>query len=178
MNSQPPLIGFCAWSGTGKTTLIEQLIPLFTAQGVRVAVIKHTHHNFDIDQRGKDSYRFRAAGATQVVLASNQRIVSMLETPDQAEACLAGALAHIEAHQFDLIIVEGFKYEAFPKIELHRPALQKPLMYSDDASIIALATDTAFTPPETNTSLPHLNLNNPREIVDFITRYFSLPLND
>lgn len=174
IKSHTPILGFCAWSGTGKTTLIEQLIPLLNAKGLRVALIKHTHHHFDMDQQGKDSYRFRKAGAQQVVLASSQRIVSLLETPNQTEAKLESILAHIQVNQCDLILVEGFKHEALPKIELHRPALQKPLLYPEDPSIIALASDFKCDLTNSPNALPFLDLNKPVEIADFIIQYFAL----
>jgi len=162
-----PLIGFCAYSGTGKTTLLTRLIPLLTAKGLRVAAVKHTHHVIDFDQPGKDSYRMREAGAQQVVLASHQRIISMQECPaDQPEALLTDALRSIPANITDLVLVEGFKHEPYPKIELHRPSLGKPLMFPADGSIIAVATDdlTLEIPPH----LVRLNLNQPHAIAEFL----------
>ncbi len=162
-----PVLGFCAYSGTGKTTLLTQLIPLLKQQGLRLAVIKHTHHVIDLDKPGKDSYRMREAGAQQVVLASHQRLISLQEKPQQdGEANLADALACINPLETDLVLVEGFKHADFAKIELHRPSLAKPLMYPDDANIIAVATDA----PELVLA-PHLSkldLNQPAALAAFI----------
>jgi len=168
LEGQVPLLGFCAYSGTGKTTLLTQLIPLLKAAGLRIAVVKHTHHVIDLDKPGKDSYRMREAGAQQVVLASHQRIISMREVGGcrQREASLADAISGIMAANVDLILVEGFKHEAFPKIELHRPSLGKPLMFLTDGNVIALATDDAAL--EVPAHLPRLDLNQPETVVDFI----------
>jgi len=164
-----PLLGFAAWSGTGKTTLLEQLVPLLVARGLRVAVVKHAHHDFDIDVPGKDSYRMRKAGARQVMVASRRRWALVTEHDDgRAEPRLAELLPQLDHAQLDLILVEGFKHEAIPKIELHRPALGKPLLYPDDPQVIAVATDAplASAPP-----LPLLNLNTPEEVADFVLDY-------
>jgi molybdopterin-guanine dinucleotide biosynthesis protein MobB len=140
---------------------------LLTAEGLRIAVVKHTHHVIDLDKPGKDSYRMREAGAQQVVLASHQRIISMQEIGgSQREASLADAISSIPAATTDLILVEGFKHEAYPKIELHRPSLGKPLMFPTDGSIVAVATDDpalSIPPP-----LTRLDLNQPDTIVAFI----------
>ncbi len=164
-----PLIGLCAYSGTGKTTLMRQLIPLLKKHRLHIAVIKHAHHNFDIDHPGKDSYEFRRAGAEQVAVASNKRIAWIKEYRDQNnEPVLADALTILDSNLLDLVIVEGFKREAFPKIELHRSCLGKPLLYKNDKNIIALASDTALT--ETDTP-PLLDLNKADEIAQFILNY-------
>ena len=167
LEGQIPLLGFCAYSGTGKTTLLTQLIPQLNAAGLRVAVVKHTHHVIDLDQPGKDSYRMREAGAQQVVLASHRRIISMQEMPSHTrEASLADAVSSIRAEHTDLILVEGFKHEAYPKIELHRPSLGKPLIFPTDGNVIAIATDEANFPVPAH--LPVLNINQPAVIVRFI----------
>ena len=164
-----PVIGVCAYSGTGKTTLITRLIPLLNQRNLRIGVVKHAHHNFDIDHPGKDSYEFRQAGATEVAVASKKRIAWIQERKDQDdEPVLSDALSILDTNNLDLVIVEGFKHESFPKIELHRASLGKPLMYPHDASIIALASDTSVTltaPPEL------LNLNQVNEIAEFIIAY-------
>lgn len=168
LEGRVPLLGFCAYSGTGKTTLLTQLIPLLTAAGLRIAVVKHTHHAIDLDQPGKDSYRMREAGAQQVILASHQRIISIREMGGkrQREASLADAISGILPENVDLILVEGFKHEPYPKIELHRPSLGKPLMFPNDGNVIALATDEpTLTAPAT---LPTLDLNQPEQIAAFI----------
>ncbi|MFO7603418.1 MAG: molybdopterin-guanine dinucleotide biosynthesis protein B, partial [Gammaproteobacteria bacterium] len=135
-----PVLGFAAWSGTGKTTLLEQLIPLLTRRGLRIGMIKHAHHNFDIDQAGKDSYRLRQAGAQQMLIASQRRWALMVETPQQhTDPDLQYLIDQLDARRLDLILVEGFKHVAFDKIELHRRATGKALMYPQDHSIIAIA---------------------------------------
>ncbi len=167
--SPVPLVGFVAPSGTGKTTLLKQVIPLLRAQGLRLALIKHTHHQFDIDTPGKDSYELRHAGAEQVMVASRHRWALMVETPQQTEdPQLDHLLSCLDSDTPDLILVEGFRHEAIPKIELHRPALQHPLLYPADPNIIAIASDTAL---EINAALPVLDLNNPAAIADFILAY-------
>ncbi len=164
----PPLLAFVAASGTGKTTLLEQLIPLLRAQGQRLAVIKHTHHDFDIDQPGKDSYRMRAAGAQQVMVASRRRWALLTEHNDQRpEPELAELVQALDRSVLDLILVEGFKHEAVPKIELHRPLLGKPPLFPADPHVIAVACDA---PPAIPTTLPLLDLNSPAEIAAFVLR--------
>lgn len=159
-----PVIGFVAPSGTGKTTLLEQLIPRLGARGLRVGLVKHTHHRFDIDQPGKDSYRLRAAGARQVMVGSRQRWALMTELEEtQPEPSLALLLEQMDQGGLDLILVEGFKHEPFPKIELHRQALGKQPIYSQDRDIVAVATDTPLP-----TDLPQLDINDPDAIVDFL----------
>ncbi len=164
-----PLIGLCAYSGTGKTTLITQLIPILNERNLRVGVVKHAHHNFDIDHPGKDSYEFRQAGAEQVAVASKNRIAWIKELNDQMdEPVLSDALSILDTNGLDLVIVEGFKHENFPKIELYRASLGKPLMCTHDTNIIALATDTDIT----QTPVPQLlNLNQVNEIAEFIIAY-------
>lgn len=165
-HSPVPVLGFVAWSGTGKTTLLEQLIPLLTAHGLRIGLVKHTHHHFDIDQPGKDSYRLRQAGASQVLVGSQGRWALMVEQPErQDETPLNELLEHMLQDQLDLILVEGFKHETFPRIELHRTAFGKPLMYPSDQGIIAIAVDNpvTFTAP-----LPVLDINQPEQMADFV----------
>lgn len=168
MKAQPiPMVGVCAWSGTGKTTLIQQLIPLLRAQGLRLAIIKHAHHKVELDQVGKDTYLFTQAGAEQVILASNKSRAVMHEPPEQTEASLAKALTLVNQAQTDLILVEGFKHEAFPKIELHRPSLGNPLLFPEDPQILAIATDSPLTLPA-NTVVVQLDLKQPTSIAQFI----------
>lgn len=170
-NWTPPILAFVAASGTGKTTLLEQIIPLLRSRGLRIAVIKHTHHDFDLDQPGKDSYRLRAAGAQQVMLASRHRWALLTEHQQLAEPQLAELLAALEQKDLDMILVEGFKHENIDKIEVHRPTLGKPPLYSQDERIIAIACDA---PPTPVTTLPLLDLNNPPTIADFICRHCGL----
>lgn len=160
-----PVFGFAAFSGTGKTTLLRQLIPLLHDAGIRVGLIKHAHHEFDIDQPGKDSYELRKAGAEQVLIASSQRWALMVETPGQPEAQLDVLLGRLDQTALDLILVEGFRHAAFTKIELHRPALGHPLLCEKDNSIIAVASDAPLVLPH---NLPLLDLNNPAAIARFI----------
>jgi len=164
-----PLIGLCAYSGTGKTTLLTQLIPKLKQSGLRIGVVKHAHHNFDIDHPGKDSYEFRQAGAEQVAVASHKRIAWIKEyKSSQDEPVLSDALSSLDLDDLDLVIAEGFKSENFAKIELHRPSLGKPLMCTHDKNIIALATDADVTvTPATQL----LDLNNAHQIAEFIISY-------
>ena len=166
-----PVIGLCAYSGTGKTTLLTQLIPLLKKRNLRIGVVKHAHHKFDIDHPGKDSYEFRQAGAEQVAVASKHRIAWIKEHPDNKdEPVLSDALSVLDSNHLDLVIVEGFKRESFPKIELHRPSLGKPLICTEDKSIIALATDAPVT---TTPTPPLLDLNDINLIADFIIFYIN-----
>jgi len=164
-----PLIGLCAYSGTGKTTLLTQLIPKLKQSGLRIGVVKHAHHNFDIDHPGKDSYELRQAGAEQVAVASHKRIAWIKENPiEKTEPALSDALSALDISDLDLVIAEGFKSENFAKIELHRPSLGQPLICTHDKSIIALATDADVT----LTPAPQLlDLNNVDEIAEFIISY-------
>ncbi len=166
-----PVIGFAAYSGTGKTSLLEKLIPVLRQKGVRVALIKHAHHDFDIDTPGKDSYRLRVAGAVQVLIASSQRSALMTENRQQQEPRLEDLLTRLDSKQTHLILVEGFRHVPFPKIELHRQGLERPWLHTDDDSIIAVASDQ---PVDTGTLLPLLDLNNADEIADFIVEYCEL----
>lgn len=164
-----PLLGFAAYSGTGKTTLLTQLIPLLLQQGIIAGVIKHSHHDFDIDYPGKDSYQLRAAGASPVMIASPYRRALITEFRPHREIGLQEHLAAFPTVGLDLILVEGFRHETFAKIELHRASLEKPLLYPHDANIIAVASDTFL---ETPTHLTRLDLNNPQQIADFILHQF------
>lgn len=163
-----PLLGFCAFgSGIGKTTLLTSLIPELVAAGLRVSVIKHAHHTFDIDQPGKDSYRLRKAGAVQMLLGSKKRWALMTELANSAEEpTLDEFLQHIDGSLVDLILVEGFKNAAIPKIEVYRPSLNKPLLAETDAHIIAIASDGAV-----NSHLPVLDLNNSQAIAQFLLQW-------
>lgn len=166
-----PLLGFAAFSGTGKTTLLEKLIPLLGQAGLRIALIKHAHHDFDTDQPGKDSYRLRKAGAGQVLLASDRRRVLITELPEPVEPGLGELLAQLDRSRLDLVLVEGFRHLAFPKIELHRPALGRPLLFPDDPHILAVASDAVLS---VECPLPLLDLNEPLQIQDFIVRKIAL----
>lgn len=168
--TDPPLLGFAAFSGAGKTTLLTRLIPLLRQEGLRVALIKHAHHRFDIDHPGKDSYELRLAGANPVMVVSRKRRAIIHETPDMdRDVRLADQLEYLPKSNLDLILVEGFKHETFPKIELHRRSMNKPLLFPDDPHIIALACDF---PPVVPCTLPLFDLNQPQQIVDFILNDF------
>ena len=169
-----PVLGFCAHSsGIGKTTLLTLLIPALIAQGLRVSVIKHAHHSFDIDQAGKDSYRLREAGAVQMMIGSKERWALMTElsrTPHhEDEPCLALLLSQMDTSLSDLVLVEGFKHEAIPKIEVHRAEMSTPLLANEDENIIAIATDEAV-----NTSKPQINLNDISAVATFIRQWLKL----
>ncbi|HLA74496.1 MAG TPA: molybdopterin-guanine dinucleotide biosynthesis protein MobB [Gammaproteobacteria bacterium] len=165
-----PLLGFAAYSGTGKTTLLTKLLPLLKAKGVRVGVIKHAHHEFDIDHPGKDSYELRKAGAAQMLVASSQRWALMVEHAHETEPRLDELLGRLIQEELDLILVEGFKHETFPKIELHRAALGHPLLYPDDASIVAVASDQPLT---TVRRITQLDINNETSLLNFILDYMA-----
>ncbi len=164
-----PLLGFAACSGTGKTTLLKALIPLLKARGLKVGAIKHSHHRFEIDKPGKDSFELRAAGANPVMLSSSWRRAIIEELEEEREPHLAEELTHLDLTGRHLILVEGFKQENFPKMELHRPALGHPLLFPDDDSIIAIATDAALSVPP---PIPQFDLNRPELIASFIENEF------
>jgi molybdopterin-guanine dinucleotide biosynthesis protein B len=168
ITNSPPILGFAAFSGTGKTSLLTQLIPILKQHGIRLGVIKHSHHDFEIDQPDKDSFKLRAAGATSVMLVSPHRRAIITEfNPPQANR-LSDQLAAFPSDNLDLILVEGFRDEAIAKIELHRPSLGKPLLYPNDPHIIAIASDQLINTPA---NLPCLDLNQPQAIADFILDY-------
>lgn len=165
----PPILGFAAFSGTGKTNLLTELIPLLKQRGLNIGVIKHSHHDFEIDYPGKDSHRLRAAGATPVMIVSPFRRALITEFQPPREMSLLEQLEAFPVSGVDLILVEGFRHESFAKIELHRPSLGKALLYPGDASIIAIASDQ---PLETPAHLPNLDLNNPAAIAEFVFQNF------
>ncbi|MGR2737250.1 molybdopterin-guanine dinucleotide biosynthesis protein B [Billgrantia sp. Q4P2] len=142
-----PLLGIAAWSGTGKTTLLESLLPRLAARGLRTAVIKHAHHDFDVDQPGKDSHRLRQAGAAPMLVASRARWAMMMETPDQEEANLAQLIEAMRPQRPDLILVEGFKAWPLPKLELYREALGKTLRVAEDPWVKAVASQPPVSVP-------------------------------
>ena len=133
------VFGFAGWSGSGKTTLIERMIPVLVARGHRVSLVKHAHHDFDVDQPGKDSHRHRLAGASEVLVTSTARWALMHELRGAPEMSLAAAIAQLSP--CDIALVEGFKSAPIPKLEVHRPSVGKPLLHPDDRHVVALATD-------------------------------------
>lgn len=155
------VLGLAGWSGSGKTTLMVRLIPALKARGLSVSTVKHAHHRFDVDTPGKDSYRHREAGATEVMVASAHRFALMHELRDAPEPPLTDLLAKMSP--VDLVLVEGFKREGHAKIEVHRADNNKPPLFPDDDAIIAVATDRVM---ETG-ALPRLDLNDVEEIADF-----------
>lgn len=146
------VIGLAGWSGAGKTTLLTRLIPHFKAEGLRVSVIKHAHHHFDVDVPGKDSWRHREAGAAEVLVSSERRWALMHELRGAGEPRLPELLEKLAP--VDLVVVEGFKREPHRKIEVHRAANDKPLLFPDDPGIVGIATDT---PVETRLPTVHLD---------------------
>ncbi len=163
-----PLLGFAAYSGTGKTTLLCKLIPLLTEKGYRIGIIKHTHHNIEIDKPGKDSFELRESGASQIVVASRNRTAIIIEDPSRTkEPELSDALLNLNTDSLDLVLVEGFKHADLAKIELHRDALGKPFLYPDDANIIAIAVDHEMAD---EVPIQVLDINQPQQIADFIEK--------
>lgn len=134
------IIGLAGWSGSGKTTLVTKVIPVLVRRGLKVATVKHAHHEFDTDQPGKDSWLHRQAGATEVAIVSSRRWAIVHELSDEAEPPLVDMLAKLSP--VDLVIVEGFKRHSHPKLEVFRAAVGKPLLHPDDDCIVAIATDT------------------------------------
>ena len=169
ITAKVPLLGLAAYSGTGKTTLLSKIIAIFRQRGLRVGVIKHAHHTFEIDYPGKDSYILRKAGANQVLIGSRRRWALIVDRPQESELYFEEYLENLDQDNLDIILVEGFKPEAIPKIELYRAELNNPYLYLNDSSIIAIATDQA-KPPAAN--LPLLDLNQPDQIADFIIDRF------
>ena len=165
---QKPILGFCAYSGTGKTTLLAQLIPILRDRGIQVGVIKHAHHNLEMDREGKDSFRFRQAGATEVMLASSRRWVLLHENSEEADPDPGELLQRMNLDHLDLVLVEGFKHHVLPKIEIHRPSLGRDMMYPDLPGIIALASDETTSD---NLDIPWLDLNHPEKIAEFIIEW-------
>jgi molybdopterin-guanine dinucleotide biosynthesis protein B len=161
------IFGIAGWSGSGKTTLLEKLIPQFTARGLRVSVIKHAHHGFDIDRPGKDSYRHREAGASEVLLSCNDRWALMHERRNEADVTLDELLARLAP--CDLVLIEGFKQEPVPKLEVYRPENGKPPLFPERSDIVAVASDMALA-----TSLPRLALDDVAGIAEFVMKFLQL----
>lgn len=159
---QKRLIGLAGWSGSGKTTLVERLIPVLTGRGLKVSTIKHAHHAFDIDQPGKDSWVHRQAGATEVLVASANRFALIHELRGAPEPSLDELVARLAPA--DIVIVEGFRHGAHPKIEIFRPELGKPPLHPDDPMIVAVASPK----PIDGLTKPYLPLDDPAAIADFI----------
>ena len=162
------MFGFAGYSGAGKTTLIEQLIPRFVARGLKVSLIKHAHHGFDIDRPGKDSWRHREAGCSEVLLTSNQRWVLMHELRGEREPTLEEQIRLLSP--CDLALVEGYKTnDLIPKLEVYRPSVGKPPIHPEHPNIVAVASDASI-----ETALPLLDINDPDAIAGFIVRFLEL----
>lgn len=161
------IFGFAGYSGSGKTTLIEQLIPLFVQRGLKVSLIKHAHHTFDVDQPGKDSFRHRHAGCTEVLVTSSRRWALMHELRGAPEPGLTEQIERLSP--CDLLLVEGFKHERIPKLEVYRAAVGESLLHPHDANIVAVASDA-----KVETRLPQLDLNAPDNIAAFILKQVGL----
>ncbi|GAB2181462.1 molybdopterin-guanine dinucleotide biosynthesis protein B [Denitratisoma sp. agr-D3] len=164
---QPNVFGLTGLSGSGKTTLITQLVDWFVQRGLKVSTLKHTHHGFDLDSPGKDSWRMRQAGAQEVFLVSNQRLVLMQEFRGEAEPSAAELISRLQP--CDLVLVEGYKRDPLPKIEVHRPSLENPPVWPNNPAVVAVATDAPI-----DTHLPLLDLNNVEQIALFIADYLRL----
>jgi molybdopterin-guanine dinucleotide biosynthesis adapter protein len=162
------VFGFAGWSGSGKTTLIEKVIAHLSANGVRVSLIKHAHHQFDVDHPGKDSHRHRLAGAREVLISSANRWALMHELRGAAELTLAQSIAHFSP--CDLVLVEGYKREAIPKLEVWRAALGKPLLFPTDPSIVALASDDALPSSVREPTFARFGLDSVPQIAEFALR--------
>jgi molybdopterin-guanine dinucleotide biosynthesis protein B len=158
------IIGLAGWSGSGKTTLIKKLIPRLLARGISVSTLKHAHHGFDLDQPGKDSFFHRTAGATEVIISSAKRWAILHELREQPEwdlAALVGKMSPV-----DLVLVEGFKRDAFPKLEIYRIANGKPLIHPEDPHIVAVASDSALP----QAKVPVVDLNDIEAIADLLLK--------
>jgi molybdopterin-guanine dinucleotide biosynthesis protein B len=164
----PPVLGFAARSGTGKTTLLKRLIPLLSGQGLRVGLIKHAHHDVEPDVAGKDSYELRKAGACQVLLASHRRWALYTELDEPREPNLFEALERMDCSTLDLILVEGFRQAPIPKIELHRAELGREPFFPVDPHVVAVATDRSVS---VATDLPLLDINHPEAVAAWVLRW-------
>ncbi|QDX81026.1 molybdopterin-guanine dinucleotide biosynthesis protein B [Denitratisoma sp. DHT3] len=161
------VFGICGYSGSGKTTLLEAVIALMTNRGLKVSLVKHAHHGFDIDRPGKDSWRHREAGAGEIALITDKRWVLMHEARNEEPPRLDDILRRMSP--CDLVLLEGFKRAAHPKIEVHRPILGKPPVWTEDCDIVAVASDAAIDCP-----LPRLDLNDPEQVAGFILEHVGL----
>jgi len=156
------VLGIAGWSGAGKTTLLTKLIPLFVSRGLRVATLKHAHHAFDVDQPGKDSYEHRKAGASEVIISSARRWAQMHEIGDGAEATLPELLMKLSP--CDLVLVEGFKSERHPKLEVFRESVGKAPLHPQDELIVAIASDK----PISGIAIPCVDLNDIPAVADVV----------
>ena len=163
------MIGLAGWSGSGKTTLITKVLPVLIGRGLKVSTLKHAHHGFDLDQPGKDSFMHRAAGASEVIISSAKRWAVLHELRDEPEWDMPALLQKIAP--VDLVLVEGYKRESFPKIEIYRATNGKPLLHDEDKFIVAIAADT----PLPNVKLPVIDLNDIEAVADALLKH-AVPL--
>src|SRR5690242_21426736 len=159
------IIGLAGWSGSGKTTLVTKLIPRLIVRGIKVSTLKHAHHGFDLDQPGKDSFFHRAAGATEVIISSAKRWAILHELREEAEWDLGTLVTKMSP--VDLVLVEGFKRDRFPKLEIYRAANNKPLIHPDDPRIVAIASDTTLP----GVKIPVIDLNDIEAIADLLLQH-------
>ena len=159
------IIGLAGWSGSGKTTLIKKVIPRLIARGVTVSTLKHAHHGFDLDQPGKDSFFHRTAGATEVIISSAKRFAILHELREEPEWDLSDLVAKMSP--VDLVLVEGYKRDAFPKLEIHRAANGKPLIHPEDAYIVAIASDIELPAAK----VPVIDLDDIEAIADMLLKH-------
>lgn len=156
------VIGVVGWSGSGKTSLVIELLPILRAMGLKVSTMKHAHHRFDVDTAGKDSFRHREAGASEVLVVTSSRWVLMHESREEPEPSIEALIERMTP--VDLLLIEGFKTHSHPKLEVHRESEGKPLLCRDDSEIVAVATDRALP----GLKIPQLDLNDPQSIAEFI----------
>jgi molybdopterin-guanine dinucleotide biosynthesis protein B len=162
------IFGFAGWSGSGKTTLVKAVIPALIERGLKVSTIKHTHHNFDIDRPGKDSFEHRTAGAYEVVITGAQRWALLHENRGEPEPKIEDMLTRMSP--VDLVLIEGFKSYPHPKMEVYRPEIGKPLLCADDPSIVAVATTA-----ELDVRIPRIDLDDVGAVADFVIDFCDLP---
>ncbi|GLH72261.1 molybdopterin-guanine dinucleotide biosynthesis protein B [Geothrix limicola] len=162
------VMGIVGWSGSGKTSLLVELLPILCGMGLKVSTMKHAHHRFDVDKPGKDSFRHREAGASEVLVVTSSRWVLMHESREEPEPSIEALIERMTP--VDLLLIEGFKTHHHPKLEIHRESEGKPLLYPGDPEIVAVASDTKL-PGQT---IPQLDLNDPAAIARFILNHTGL----
>jgi molybdopterin-guanine dinucleotide biosynthesis protein B len=162
------IMGIVGWSGSGKTSLLVAVLPILRAKGLTVSTMKHAHHRFDLDRPGKDSYRHREAGASEVLVVASSRWVLMHETRDEPEPAIEDLIQRMTP--VDLLLIEGFKTHHHPKLEIHRQSEGKPLLCPDDPEIVAVASDRELP----GLGIPRLDLNDPAAIAGFILEHTGL----